>query len=77
MTNDLKKKKIVHVKILDGNTEDIVNMRKMLSFISKKNEYEFILSNDQIEMRDIGELIKELYDLLQAYKGLKNKKEDK
>jgi len=59
----MNKKKIVHVKIIDG---DAVQVKRLLTFFKTSElnkEYEFIVTNENIEFSDIKGLIKLLYDL--------------
>jgi len=70
------KKRIVHVQIIDGSTEQIKTMSIVLGEMKKKMpEYEFIITNGNVKLVDLGQLIKSLYDLYKKNnKGSKDEK---
>lgn len=61
----MKETKIVHVKVFDAFSSDVVQLSKELNKLKKKLDFnvEFILTSDKIEIRDIKYLIKELKKL--------------
>jgi len=68
----MKETKIVHVKVFDAFSSDVVQLSKELNKLKKKLDFnvEFILTSDKIEIHDIKYLIKEFYDLYNTYKKL-------
>ena len=60
--------KIVHIKILDGEVSDVKAIREQLKGIK---EYKFLITNDRIEINDIGKLLDEFYTLYKQYKKTK------
>ena len=70
----VKKTKIVQVRIFDASQADVESMVKALDSVKNSFglDYEFLVTNEQIEMRDLKHLINELYEL---YK--KDKKNEK
>jgi hypothetical protein len=58
--------KIVHVQVIDGDTEDAKLVGETLNKFKEKlqdtsgYELEFLISNDRVELRDVRALIKEL-----------------
>ena len=69
----VKKTKIVQVRIFDASQADVESMVKALDSVKNSFglDYEFLVTNEQIEMRDLKHLINELYEL---YKKTKNTK---
>jgi len=63
--------KIVHIKILDGEVSDVKAIREQLKGIK---EYKFLITNDRIEINDIGKLLDKVYALYKQYKKTKEKK---
>lgn len=64
--SEKNKIKICHVVVLDGTTEDIQQVSEMLNRVKEKtnNEnYEFIVSNQTVEFKNIDFLIESLKDL--------------
>ena len=67
------KKRMVHVKVADGTVEQIRTLSIAMGEIHKSMpEYEFIVTNENVELRDVGQLIKELWKLHKAQKELKS-----
>ena len=66
--------KIIHVKVTDGSEQDIRTITEYLKDLTSKNslDYEFIITNEKIEVQDIKHLIKYLYELYKKDKGDKN-----
>jgi hypothetical protein len=62
--------KIVHIKILDGTNTDVEQIRNSLKGIEG---YKFLITNDKIEIRDIGKLLEEVYTLFKQYKKVKGR----
>ena len=69
----MNKKCMVHVKVIDGTVEQIKTMSVAMGEMRKTMpEYEFIVTNENVELRDVKHLIKELWKLYKAQKELKN-----
>lgn len=62
MTEDTTKK-IVHVKIIDGDETQIKGLLDFLKKSKKSEEYEFLVTNEKIEISDVRNLIDSLYSL--------------
>ena len=78
MADDGKGTRIVHVKIFDATQEDMEIFKPGISSLKDKLPFdtEFVVTNDKIEVQDIKHLIKELYDLYNKYKKLKEDSEN-
>jgi len=63
-----KDTKLVHIAITDASVEDIEMVRKAIKRIQKDLPFEFLITNDNIMLRDIKYLIKELYKLYKLEK---------
>ena len=57
--------KLIHVKVVGGSQADIYKIGESLKEFKKKLPYrlEFILTDDNVELQDVGALLKELYKL--------------
>lgn len=62
------KKTLVHVKVIDGSVEQIKAMSIALGKLKESMfDYEFLVTNENIELGDVGQLIKELWKLYKAH----------
>jgi len=66
----MKKAKIIHITVIDGTMDDIKNVQRELMTLKDKLPYEFIFSNDKIQLHDIDNLI----NMLTALKDKEDKK---
>ena len=66
----MNKAKIIHIVAIDGTMEDIKNIQTELMPLKDKLPYEFIFSNDKIQLHDIDNLI----NMLTALKDKEDKK---
>lgn len=59
-------KKLVHVAIVDGTKEQIKELIEHLNILKKSAnlDYEFLVTNDTIKVRDVRWLLEELYLLM-------------
>lgn len=69
MTDDVK---LVHFTIIDGNEEDIKALAEELKKFKNK-KYQFLITNEVVELTSVKYLIDELYRL---YKKMKEEKKD-
>ena len=68
-------KKVIHVKIIDG---DETQIRRVVDFLKNSDldkEYEFLVTNEKIEITDIKNLIDSLYSLYQKMKEFRRRRE--
>lgn len=64
--NEKKEIKICQVIVVDGTTEDIQKVSELLNRIKEKtgnNNYEFLVSNQTVEMKSVDFLIEALTEL--------------
>lgn len=68
--------KIVHFQIIGGDQEDVKNLSMALNDMRKTTELdiEFLVTNENIQLRDVKWMIDELYKLYKANKALSEKK---
>ena len=70
--NKQVERKIVQLKIVgDCSMDDIAKLKKELSQLELP-DYDFIITNDKIELTDIKALIKQLFDLYKKYEEVQN-----
>jgi len=57
--------KIIHVKVVGGGQADIYRIGEALKTFKEKLPFklEFIITNDHVELQDVGTLLKGLYSL--------------
>jgi hypothetical protein len=69
--------KIVYFQVIDGTPEIIEQLGKALKDIKERSglDIEFLLGNENIQLRDTKYLIDELYKLYQFEKALIEKRE--
>jgi len=74
-----KDTKIVHAQMINGNREDIKNLGLILGELSKNidMDIQFLVTNDQVQLRDVKYLIDELYALYKREEMIKKLKEKK
>ena len=74
-----KDTKIVHAQMINGNKEDIKNLGMALNELTKQldMDVEFLVTNDQVQIRDVKYLIDELYALYKREEMIKKLKEKK
>ena len=67
--------KILHCKVIGGNSADIYEIGKALKDFKEKLPFrlECIVTNDNVELRDIDCLLKELIKLKKSELGLGDK----
>ncbi len=66
----MNEKKIVHLQIVGGEHQDIVNIGKAINIMKEAthDKYEFLITNEHVQLRDVKYLIKELYELYKLQK---------
>jgi hypothetical protein len=74
MDND---KKLVHVRIINGNSEDFKMLGMALKDLKAKLGWEFIVTDENVQLTSAKWLMNELWELLKQYKKVKEKKEAK
>lgn len=57
--------KLIHIKVVGGTQADIYDIGKAMQELKKKLPYrlEAIVSNDRVELRDVNNLMRELWKL--------------
>ena len=57
--------KVIHVKVLGGTQADVYDIGQAMKELKKKLPYrlEAIVTNDNVELRDVNDLVRELYKL--------------
>ncbi len=66
--------KLVHIQVVDGDKEEIGKLTEFVNGVKKNHpEFDFLITNDRIELRDIRTLIQELYELYNKTKELQKK----
>lgn len=75
----LKKVKILHVQVIDGNEADIYEIGEELKKWKESLPYklELLVTNDKVGLRDVNTLIKELWKLKRQLDEDKIFKDDK
>jgi len=68
-----KDTKLVHISIVDASVEDIEMLRKAISQIKGDLPFEFLITNDTIQLHDVKFLIGELYKLYKMQEKRKKK----
>jgi hypothetical protein len=68
------KKKIVHVKIVDGDQHQIKKLAKFLKESEFAEDYKFLVTNEKIELSDIRQLIESLWSLYQKAKKFREER---
>lgn len=67
--------KIIHITVYDGKNEFVQELSEIIKEVKDKHEklegYEFLITNEKIELSDINVLIEKLYELYKKYKALK------
>lgn len=69
--------KLVHFAIINANVRDVERLGKSLQKVVKdtKGEYEFLVTNDRVMVRDPRDLLKEYVTLLSSLQELVDKYE--
>jgi len=71
------KVKLVHVKIIDGTENEIAELTKFLKNSKVADDYQFVVTNEQIEFSDIRQLIDSLYELYKKAETFRKEREGK
>ena len=75
-----KEKKLVHLSVLEGTTQEIGDLRDALKDMKEAGKlpehYEFLITNDRIELKSAKHLIEYLYNLIKQDRELKEVKKN-
>ena len=71
--------KIVHMALINGNVKDVENLGQHLKKVVEdtKGEYEFLVTNDRVQVRDPRDLLEEYKSLIMSFEEVVGKYTEK